>query len=162
MESLCSDHPVAFVVDAAAQIPVTDVSAHEAAISRTRQAALAYGDRLQDFTCVQTTARSIGRSVDGPRWKPLENQEFELNYVDHREHYKLLKVNGETTDLQKRITPGYFKGYGQFGSALLNIFDPKTNAGFEWDHRRIRPRGKRLCFPLSGSPIEQQDCHYGR
>ena len=140
-----------------AQVLTSGAAAHEAAISRIREAALAYGERLQNFTCVQTTARSIGPSIDGPRWKPLETQELALNYVDHREHYKLLKVNGETTDLQKRIKAGYFTGYGQFGSALLNILDPKTNARFEWDHDESGPAGDVCVFhyqvPESGSRI---------
>jgi len=99
--------PAALVACAAGQVPAPDDAAQEAMVSRIRGAALEYGDRLQNFTCTQITARSIGPSATGPRWKPLETQEMELNYVDHHEHYKLLKVNGETTDLQKRIKSGY-------------------------------------------------------
>lgn len=142
----------AFVGDAAAQVPAAEAPAHVAVIARIREAALAYGDRLQNFACVQTMARSIGPSADGPRWKPLETQEFELNYVDHREHYELIKVNGKATDLRKRIKPGYFRGYGQFGSALLNIFDPKTDARFEWDHAESGPLGSVCVFHYQVSP----------
>jgi len=133
--------PAVLVLCAAGQVPAPDASAQKATVSRIREAALTYGDRLQNFTCVEVTARSIGPSATGPRWKPLETQELELSYVDHREHYRLLKVNGETTDLQKRIKPGYFKGYGQFGSALQNIFDPKAKAEFEWDHAEAASGG---------------------
>jgi hypothetical protein len=126
--------PAVLVLCAAGQSSAPDVVAQEAIISRARKAALEYSDRLQNFTCIQTTARSIGPSPTGPRWKPLETRELELNYVDHREHYRLLKVNGETTNLEKRIKGGYFKGYGQFGSALQNIFAVQANARFEWDH----------------------------
>ncbi len=111
------------------------------ALTRIREAALAYSDRLQDFTCIQITKRSNGPALDGPHWKPLETQEVELNYVDHHEHYKLLKIDGTTNDLEKRNKTGYFRGYGQFGSALLDIFDPKTNARFEWDHSESGPAG---------------------
>jgi hypothetical protein len=82
---------------------------------------------------------------------------MELTYVDHHEQYKLLKVNGETTDLQKRIKSGYFKGFGQFGSSLQNIFDPKANAKFEWDHAEARSGGGTCVFhyrvPQSTSAI---------
>ena len=141
--------PAALVVYAAGQAPAPDAATQEAMVSRIREVALEYGDRLQNFTCVQLTARSIGPSATGPRWKPLETQEMELNYVDHREHYKLLKVDGETTDLQKRIKTGYFKGYGQFGSALQNIFDPKVNAKFEWDHEETSSGGGTCVFHYS-------------
>lgn len=149
--------PAVIVVCAAGQVPAPNAAAEEAMISRIREAAREYGDRLQNFTCVQTTARSIGPSATGPRWKPLETQELELNYVDHREHYKLLKVNGETTDLQKRIKPGYFKGSGEFGSALQNIFDLKADAKFEWDHAEAGAGGGGCVFryrvPQSTSTI---------
>jgi hypothetical protein len=124
----------ALVVCAGGQSNAPDAAAQEAMISRMRQAALEYGDRLQNFTCVQTQARSIGPSPTGTKWKTLETQEQELNYVDHREHYRVLRVNGETTNLEKRIKRGYFQGHGEFGSALQNIFLPQSNAAFEWDH----------------------------
>jgi hypothetical protein len=138
--------PVALVVCAAGQVPAPDAAAQMAMIARIRQAALEYGDRLQNFTCTQITARSIGPSATGTRWKPLETQEQELNYVDHREHYRLLKVNGKAADPEKRIKSGYFKGYGQFGSALQNIFDPRANATFEWDHADASSEGGACVF----------------
>lgn len=51
-----------------------------------------------------------------------------------REQYKLLKVNGKTTDLQKRISAGYFQGYGQFGSGG----DPPVWAKAETQFQRCR------------------------
>jgi hypothetical protein len=44
---------------------VPDAAAQQAMIFRMRQAALEYGDRLQNFTCLQTTARSVGPSAAG-------------------------------------------------------------------------------------------------
>jgi len=141
----------ALVVCAIGQISTPDAGAEQAMVSRIRQAALEYGNQLQNFTCIQITARSIGPSATGSRWKPLETQETELNYVDHREHYKLLKVNGETTDLEKRTKSGYFKGYGQFGSALQDIFDPKADARFERD-RAETGSGGGACVLRYGVP----------
>lgn len=139
--------PAALVVCAAGQVPAPDAAAQEAVVSRIRKAALEYGDRLQNFTCTQITARSAGPSATGPQWKPLETQELEIGYFDHREHFKLRKVNGETTNLQKRIKHGaYFQGYGQFGSALQDIFNPKANATFEWDHAEAASEGGACVF----------------
>jgi hypothetical protein len=117
-----------------AQIPEPDAAAQQAAISRMRAAALSYGDRLQDFIGIQLAARSADSSGTGKHWKRLETQELELSYVAHKEHYKLLKVNGDSTIRDGSIKQGYFTPNGEFGTALQKMFDPKANAEFEWDH----------------------------
>jgi hypothetical protein len=110
-------------------------SEHEALVSRMKEAALAYTDRLQDFTCTQFLKRSAGSSPDGPHWKLLDTQEAQLDYVDHKERYTLLRVNGQTTDPAKRIKQGpYLTPGGEFGTMLQKIFNPKGQAEFEWDH----------------------------
>jgi hypothetical protein len=115
-----------------------------ALIAKMRDAAAGYADRLQDFLCTQLTARSIDPSGSGKHWKVLETQELELGYIAHKEHYRLLKVNGKTTDLEKRVKKGYFRPGGEFGSSLLKIFDPKAAAVFEWDHEESAA-GQRTC-----------------
>jgi len=111
-----------------------DPNEQNAIIERMREAANSYTDRLQDFLCIQTTTREAGTTGNGKHWKRLETQELELSYVARQEHYRLLKVNGKSTDLQKRIKPGYFMPKFEFGTALRRIFDPKARAKFEWDH----------------------------
>lgn len=109
-----------------------------------RDAAITYTDRLQDFLCTQLTVRSADQSGTGKHWKPLETQELELGYIAHKEHYRLLKVNGKTTDPGKRVKKGYWTPGGEFGTYLLTIFDPKAAAEFEWD-REESAAGKRSC-----------------
>lgn len=116
-----------------------------AIVARMREAALAYTDRLQNFTCTQFLTRSAGDAPDGPHWKLLDRQESVLEYVSHKEHYVLLKVNGETLDPQKRIRRGpYFTPGGEFGSMLRKIFNPNAQAEFEWDHEE-NSGGARTC-----------------
>jgi len=115
-------------------------------VSRMREAALSYSDQLQDFVCTRIVGRSTGSSPAGTKWKPLEVQESELDYIDHKEHYKLLKVNGDTTDLEKRIKPGYFVQGREFGTALQRIFSPKVKAEFEWDHAEAQSGGDSCVF----------------
>lgn len=106
------------------------------AVARIREAALTYGDRLQNFTCIQTTVRSTGPSANGKKWKRLDTHESEVAYVDRRESYKPLRVNGvagEPAELERRMKAGYFRGSGQFGSALQKIFEPRAKAQFERD-----------------------------
>jgi hypothetical protein len=134
----------ALTVLAAGVADAQDAPDHLALIVRMREAALTYGDRLQDFICTQITTRSADKSGSGRHWKRLEVQESELSYVAHREHYKVLKVNGQSEDPDAKIKKGYYSSSGEFGTALRRIFDPKVNAEFKWDHDVIEG-GKRLC-----------------
>src|SRR4051812_8517799 len=117
---------------------------HDAVLARIRKAALGYADSLQDFICTQLMTRSTDASGTGKHWKILEKQELDLGYIDHREHYKLLKVNGQTTRLEDRVKRGYFRSSGEFGSILLDMFSPRAAAGFAWD-RESSSGGRRLC-----------------
>jgi hypothetical protein len=138
--------PLAFalVLDTPGQVSTPGLAEQKAMIARMRDAAVNYADRLQDFLCTQLTTRSVDTSGSGKRWKVLETRELELGYVAHKEHYRLLKVNGKTTDMEKRVKKGYFIPGGEFGSSLRKIFDPQAAAQFAWDHEESIA-GKRSC-----------------
>jgi hypothetical protein len=122
----------------------SDAAGHEALVARMREAAVTYADRLQDFLCTQLTTRSTDGGSSRKHWRLLETRELELGYIAHKEHYRLLKVNGKTTDLEKRIKKGYFIPQGEFGTSLMKIFDPQAAAEFEWDHEEAID-GVRTC-----------------
>lgn len=119
-------------------------SDREALIARTRPATLSYRNQLEDFICTEMVTRTGDRSGSGKHWKILETHELELRFVDHRENYVLLKVNGESQDMDKRIKAGFFKGGSEFGTAWW-IFDPKANAEFSWDREETNG-GRWLCI----------------
>jgi hypothetical protein len=123
------------------QIPESE---QKAILGRTCESAMAYAESLQDFVCTQLTTRTADTSGTGKHWKLLETQELELSYVSHKENYRLVKVNGETTGMEKRVKKGYFIPGGEFGSSLLLIFNPKANATFDWDHVEMS-HGRRIC-----------------
>jgi hypothetical protein len=118
----------------------------QALAARMKEYALAYTDRLRDFVCLQVQERSIGNSPAATHWKRLETQESVLEYINHKEHYNLLKVNGETLDPEKRIKRGHFIPGGEFGSFLWLIFKPEAQATFEWDHEETLPGGRACAF----------------
>lgn len=143
---------LAFCCHAAAQ-PIEPAAAEkEAIVARMRSAALSYADQLQDFICTQTQIRSVDSSGKG-RYRPLETQEAEVAYVAHKESTRLLKVNGKTTNLDRRVKKGYFTPGGEFGSDLLSIFVPKAQAKFEWDHGETI-EGRRVCVFRYDVPLE--------
>jgi hypothetical protein len=145
--------PLAIALASYASGQVSDASGHDALIARMREGAVTYADRLQDFLCTQLTARSTDQGSAGKHWRPLETQELELGYIAHKEHYRLLKVNGETTHLEERIKKGYFRPGGEFGTSLMKIFDPKAAAEFEWD-REESIDGVRTCVFRYRVPLE--------
>ncbi len=126
---------------------------HDAFVALMREGAVTYADRLQDFLCTQLTARSTDQGSAGKHWRPLETQELELGYIAHKEHYRLVKVNGETTHLEERIKKGYFRPGGEFGTSLMKIFAPKAAAEFEWD-REESIDGVRTCVFRYRVPLE--------
>jgi hypothetical protein len=144
---------LALISCGSAQTGPTGSSTQKALIDQMREAAVNYADRLQDFLCTQFTTRSEDSSGFGKHWKVLETQELELGYIAHKEHYRLVKVNGKTTDPDRRIKKGYFRPGGEFGTSLQRIFNPKAAAEFEWDHEESSA-GKRSCVFRYHVPLE--------
>jgi hypothetical protein len=138
--------PAILVLCARAQM-LPPEPARRSIVIRMQQAALAYFDGLENFTCTQLLARSAGNSPDGPHWKLLDTQETGLDYVDRKEHYTLLKVNGQTTDAAKRIEQGpYLTPGGEFAAMLQKIFAPQAQAEFEWDHEEAAGAARSCVF----------------
>jgi hypothetical protein len=111
-----------------------EASDKSAILDRVRQYAASCIEKLQDFTCLQITVRSADTSGTGRHWKVLETQEQELSYIAHKESYRLLSVDGDSINPQKKLKHRYTSMSGEFGSSLRAIFDPVHHAEFNWDH----------------------------
>jgi hypothetical protein len=135
---------------AAAQAPAA-ADDHAALIARMRQAARVYTQGLEDFLCTKITTRSGDRSGAGSRWKPLDVEESEVSYVDHKETETLKKVNGQSADLN--IKQGYFIPGGEFGASLLQIFSSNVHAQFTFDHQESAA-AQQLCVFRYRVPFE--------
>jgi hypothetical protein len=132
------------MVCASAQSVAPAPADQRAIIARMREAAINYGDRLQNFSCTQLTQRSTDNGSNGKHWKRVDTLEHQVDYVDHHERYRLLKVNGKTNDLERRLMKGHFSPGGEFGSRLRHIFVPMAQAQFTWD-RSEDVGGHRAC-----------------
>jgi hypothetical protein len=63
----------------------------------------------------------------------LDTLQVRLSYFQQKEDYKLVMVNGSlTTQDYKNV--GGATTTGDFGSMLKELFEPATEARFEWDH----------------------------
>jgi hypothetical protein len=147
--------PVALFAQSAPTAPPAGTD-QSALVARMRDAALNYADRLQDFLCTESTTRTADTSGTGKHWKRLETQELELGYIAHKEHSRLLKVNGKDRDAEKSVKKGYWIPGGEFGSSLLHIFATTVDAQFNWDHEESSS-GMRSCVFRYRVPVATSD-----
>ena len=100
-----------------------------------------YSKKLPNFICTQVTRR-----YEDPSglefWQSQDTVVEKLSFFEQKEEYKLLFVNNRAfTGTRERI--GGTVTRGEFGTRLKEVFDPKSEAKFEWE-RWATLRGKRM------------------
>jgi hypothetical protein len=127
------------IVPQAAPTPIPPPSSEEQAaiIADVREYALNYSQNLPDFICTQVTRRyaaPAGGSVGStPAWQAQDVLQIRLSYFQQKEKYQVVLANN--TVINKDYSQvGGSKSFGEFGSMLREIFEPSTEARFEWDH----------------------------
>ena len=132
-------------------IPPPNSEEQAAILSDIREYSLNYTDGLPDFICTQVTRRfgaplpgtKYGGSVNSdPRWQALDTLQIRLSFFQKKEQYKVVLVNNSLVN-QDYEKIGGSKSFGEFGSMLREIFEPTSEARFEWDHWGTL-RGKRV------------------
>ena len=132
-------------------IPPPTSEEQAAIIDDVRNYALNYSDTLPDFICTQVTRRfgaptpgtKYGGPVDGsPRWQAIDTLQIRLSYFEKKEQYKVVLMNNAIVN-QDYDKVGGSRAFGEFGSMMREIFEPSTEARFEWDHWGLL-RGKRV------------------
>lgn len=124
--------------------PIPPPSAEEQAawITEAREYALNYSKDLPDFICTQVTRRYVAaapggrydaRSQGAGSWQLQDTLTIRLSYFNQKEDYKLILVNNTVTQQDYKKLSGAVST-GEFGSMLRDIFEPGTEAHFEWDH----------------------------
>lgn len=101
-------------------------------IEAVRAYAVNYSAALPNYTCTQTTQRTITQATFGPH--PLSQDSFEeqLSVVDHRENHKLTKINGAAVKAGHTELGGP-ASRGEFATLLEVIFDPETKSEIKWE-----------------------------
>jgi hypothetical protein len=113
--------------------PPPSAAEQAAILAAMKEYALSYTKNLPNYVCVQTTRRQIQPTVPGYRPQGDKVQEM-LTFVDGKESYKVEAIDGKSQQNVKHEQLGGVVTSGEFGSMLLNIFDPESNAEFHWDH----------------------------
>src|SRR5882724_12298473 len=107
-------------------------------LDEVREYALNYTKGLPNYLATQVVRRRAARATDPrwdgePPWQTLDTLTVRLSYFEQKEDYKLIMVNNSpTTQDYNRL--GGATSTGEFGSLMREIFEPQTQARFEWDH----------------------------
>lgn len=57
----------------------------------------------------------------------------QLSFVDHREKYVVIAINGQMVNNREHQKLGGATSEGEFGTMLYDIFDPDSEATFQWE-----------------------------
>ncbi len=132
------------IVPEAPPTPISPPSSEEQAaiLSDVREYALNYSKNLPDFICTQVTRRYAapmpgtrwgGSALSEPSWQAQDVLQIRLSYFEQKEKYTVVLANNTIVNKDYEQMGGS-KSFGEFGSMLREIFEPSTEARFEWDH----------------------------
>jgi hypothetical protein len=125
-------------------VPKPPPSSEEQAqiLDEVREYALNYSRNLPDYICTLVVRRYAapapgsfngGRRNDDPSWRLQDTLTVKLSYFEQREDYRLILLNNTPTQ-QDYNKVGGSRSTGDFGTLLRDVFEPGTEAHFEWDH----------------------------
>jgi hypothetical protein len=132
------------VVEAPKPRPIPPPSSVDQAaiLDDVREYALNYSRTLPDFICTQVTRRfnapppgtKYGGPADSdPHWYAQDTLQIRLSFFQQKEQYTVVLIGSQLVNQDYRKVGGA-KSFGEFGSMMQQIFDPTTEAHFEWDH----------------------------
>jgi len=153
--------------------PIPPPSSREQAdiINDVREYALNYSKNLPDFICTQVTRRYAARkpgtyrggSPDSdPSWQALDTLQIRLSYFQQKEDYRVILANNSLVN-KDYSEMGGSKSFGDFGSMMREVFEPSSEAHFEWDHwgtlrgRRVMAFSYRIAQDRSQYRISVED-----
>ena len=122
-------------------VPPPSPAEQDRIINAVRDFALGYLKGLPDFICTQVTRRYADPSGMG-FWHKIDTVTAKLTYFDQKEDYKVILVNNRPVNLTMDDVQGATSS-GEFGTLMREIFDPETDASFQWE-RWGKLRG-RIC-----------------
>jgi hypothetical protein len=106
-----------------------------AMVEKSRQKALDYARSLPDFVCTEVISRSYDRG-QRDEWIAADKLTIKLSYFQQKEEHKLVLIDGKPADRSYEDLEGA-TGAGEFGGALLGIFDPASQTAFRWESWKV-------------------------
>ena len=106
--------------------PVIPAETDANLIERARRIALAYTENLPNFICTKTERSGWSKDGSRSRWRQSREVTAEVQFVDGRESYRNVTMNGRRSKKDFR----QIASYGEFGSSLYELFRPEAGAVF--------------------------------
>ena len=106
--------------------PLTPAETDANLIERARRVALAYTDNLPNFVCTKISRSGWSKDGSRSRWRPNREVVGEVQFVDRRESYRNVTLNGRPSKKDFR----QIASYGGFGGLLYALFRPQSGAAF--------------------------------
>jgi len=126
-------------------MPAPDSIEQKRLIDAARDYAATYSKQLPNFICMQVTRRYYDPN-GGDNWAVYDRISSKLTYFEGKEEYQLVNVAGSDKAVDYWSLGGTLSS-GEFGSQLKQIFDPASEAQFEWE-RWGKLRGH-ICYVFS-------------
>ncbi|MGA9585843.1 MAG: VWA domain-containing protein, partial [Terracidiphilus sp.] len=130
----------------------TPLTADQARIlEQVRSYAVAYTQELPNFICTQVTSREVTRpsagfqeeTGAGAQFGPSDQITEKVTFFNQKEGYEVIAINGKKVAGAKHNQLTGAVSIGEFGSTLLQIFNPRSHTVFAWN-RKTTLRGHRV------------------
>jgi len=126
-------------------------------IDEARSYVMNYTKQLPNFICVEVVRRDIDPTGSTHGWRHIDTDTIKVSYNERHEDYQVVLVNNQPVTNMKMEQLGGTVSQGEFGSMMMEIFDPASHTRFEWDHWGTL-RGRRTY--VFGYVIEQMYSKY--
>jgi hypothetical protein len=129
----------------AATFPPPDSVTQQKILDSMKDYATSYTSNLPNFMCLEVVRQYADRRSQDD-YRSLGTILAKVGYKQGEESYQVYSVNGKLQDTDtdlRNLHVGGAVSTGEFGSLMKEIFDPKSDATFNWDHWGTL-RGRRM------------------
>ncbi len=99
-------------------------------IRKAADTALDFTETLPNYVCTEMIAR-YQSDRNPPNWQALDVVSTEVVYENGKEDYRKVTINGKPVNKKIEETGGAWST-GEFGTVLINLFNPATAAEFHY------------------------------
>jgi hypothetical protein len=124
-------------------------------IEQAMSASAEYDATLPNFICDEVVTRSLS-DAKPPKFKKKDLVEVELMYVDQKEDYRNVRINGKPLKTGTPEDTGSWSS-GDWGTTLIDILHPATNANFK---RRGKDKIAGLDCEVFDFTVEKPNSHW--
>jgi hypothetical protein len=127
----------------------------EPLIRRAADAAMEFTETLPSYVCTEVVTRTQSESTPA-NFQPIDVVSMEVLYTDGREDYRNIQINGKKTVKKIEETGGAWST-GEFGTVLVDLFSPATNATF---HYRRDSRAGGIMAKMYDFEVSREGSHW--